>query len=482
MAARAEGGARVGIVVEGEDAGKIRQHLARLAPSGVVVVDERGLSEALAKNGLGGDLGGRINQASARGNFVAQAVATAKTLNLGLIIFIRRIAPKDVAWVFAVNGQTGEEEIDREVGLVERAGPKPKKGKKRPPPTIDYSELDTEVQALFMKAPKGGAAAAPSAGDDEGTAAAEPVTPRGTNWGAADWGGGSSGGGAGSSPSSGSSSSSISSGSSRLLQNDKRQEVPEAAIASSKTPRRKRGTDVSDAFIVLRPVYTLSMRTFSYANRQTDNLRPYEAKLVSLLGAELEAYPAVVAAIPVVENIGVKVGYRQALGLKSSPKDNNTVKLTTTWKELDAALCYRLVLHPMLINVAVGYGSLAFTFNIPAGDPLAGQAPDLTYTFVRPSLDLRVTAGPVVILAGGGYRYVLGTGKLGKDYFPDGQASGFDGNLGVAYPIASRFEAYALGFYTRFTHALNPASGATYVAKSATDAYYGGRLGVQFHI
>ena len=433
--------AQVAVVVEGADAAKIRQHIVKKAPSGVSVLDEKAFADALNKNGLSGELGVRISQASARGKFVEQVAAAGKAVNAVMVILARVVPNKAALWILAVDSRTGGATFDREIGLPEKERPKAKKGKKKSSGGgVDWSQVDAALDSIYANVSTGKTAAG-----------------GGADWGTPNWAGGSSG----SKPSS---------------------SDAKPVESASKVEKRQRGGALEQAFLLVRPGYTISGRQFNYAGRQTDNLRPYEALGVSQVGIDVEAYPAAILQMAALGNLGLHVGYRQAIGLKSSPKDNKSVTLTTSWKELDVDLKYRLVFDPLMLSVSIGYGTLGFTFEVAGDDPLATQVPDLSYSFLRAGLDVRVNVGPVAVLAGGAYRLVFGTGSLGStDYFPDNKAMGYDVNLGVALPLLPHFEVVVLGYYTGFGHTLNPQTDATHVATSASDGFYGLRLGAQLY-
>jgi hypothetical protein len=458
-AARAN--AQVAVVIEGENVAKIRQHVVRQAPTGVRVIDEWTFADSLGKNSLAGELGGRINQASTRGDFVQQVVVAAKAASVTLVILARTLPNEEALWILVIDAKTGGIELDREIALHEKDRPKPKKGRKKSGNTggggLDWTQVDAVLDPIYAKIGAAGGAAATTGGGGS------------SNWGTPNWASGS-----GSKPTP---------ASAKLLETDNGTGGTATAQADeteiSKSARTKQGVGLEGAFVLIRPGYALSGRRFSYSGPKTDNLRPYRALGVSQVGIDLEAYPAAIPQIEVAENLGLHFDYRQAIGLKSSPKYNKSITLTTTWREMDVDLRYRLFFDPVLLHLFVGYSTLAFTFEIADGDPLAGQVPDLSYSFMRTGLELRVNAGPLAVLAGGAYRLVFGTGKLGDSYFPDSKTMGYDASVGAALPIVPHFEMVGLLYFTHFGHTLNPAAAASYLATSATDNFYGLRLGAQ---
>lgn len=170
-----------------------------------------------------------------------------------------------------------------------------------------------------------------------------------SDWASPDWAGGGSGG--------------SSSSSSDLLKDDsdtgdggsdKPVEDVEKKVEPSKPYRKSKG--VGGAFLLVSPVYAGVNRSFKYApaGNTSDNLRPYEAKYVSMVGANLEFYPGVLLEISAIDWLGVRGGYRMALGLKSAARTDPNTEYSTNWNEIDGELTGRFVFGDAMLTVGAG--------------------------------------------------------------------------------------------------------------------------------
>jgi hypothetical protein len=228
--------------------------------------------------------------------------------------------------------------------------------------------------------------------------------------------------------------------------------------------------------VVLNAGYTGAGRKFEVFDNTTENVRPYEATFVSLVGAQAQAYPGALIGVPVLDGIGIRGAYRQAIGLASTTEANPEESYATTWNEMEAGVTFRLALGNSLWVAGASYGMLNFAVALPEDAEAADEAPALGYTFGRVSLDMRLALGSLSLLLGGGYRHVLSTGELGDVTFPGSSAMGYDVNGGLAYQIMDFAEIQVTGRYSAFVHSLVP--NETHVASGATDTYWGARAGL----
>lgn len=248
----------------------------------------------------------------------------------------------------------------------------------------------------------------------------------------------------------------------------------EAATRSSKRSSRRGG--VANAIIVLSGGYTGAGRKFEVVDNTTENVRPYEATFVSLVGGQAELYPGSLTDVSLLQGLGVRGGYWQAIGLASTTEANPDETYSTTWNEIDVGVTYRVALGDTLWVLGASYGMLNFSVALPEGAPAAGEAPALGYRYGRAGLDLRWAIDSVAVLVGGGYRMVLGTGEFGDVTFPGSSAKGYDFGGGLSYQIMDNVEVQAKGKYSVFSHTL--VSNDNYKASSAADTYWGGQAGL----
>jgi hypothetical protein len=336
------------------------------------------------------------------------------------------------------------------------------------------------------KKKRGGAAVAPAppepppepppadTGGESGAATEGDAKAKDADWGSSDWASPdwAGGGGGGSSSSDLLKEESGDTGSS----DDKPVEEVKKDAKPSKSYRKKSG--VAGAFVLFSPVYTGVNRSFSYspAGNTSDNLRPYEASYVSMAGAKLEFYPGVLLGVPYLDKVGIRGGYRMALGLKSAARTEPGTEYGTNWNEIDADLAGRFAFGDAILTIGAGIGMLNFELDVPGSDPLSDQVQDLGYMFIRAGIDFRYSIDKLSILLGGAYRHVLSTGELGDSVFPDSSAMGFDASAGVAFQLLDFVEAFASFQFTQFMHSLE--ANATYDADGATDRYLGGQAGI----
>lgn len=462
--AKAQGSGRrvVAVVTEGDVAAKLRQQIAAALGKSADLAEEKGTLEALVQAGIGRDLGKRINDASQRGPFFEQLVTLAKSKGWAGVILARHLDARDTTWIVILNGQTGEVLLDRDVTTPERGGGKGKRGKKRPS-VVDLSLVGTAISVLIDKLPSLGVAAAPAA-----TAASTPATTpaaKETQWG----------------------DSAKQSTADRLLGGSSKSSSgttttpTESSTTKMSVPEPTRAVTANNARVLVRPVYAATGRRYTYNDRRTDNLRPYKAFGVSMLGFEADIYPGAIAGVKAAADIGLMLGYRQTVGLKSAPKDDSSNEIGTSWSELDLALRYRLNLESLQLGANLGYGKQAFTFDVAASDPMKDQVPEVSYGFLRIGLDARAALGPVHGLFAVAYRHVLGVGKVKDDYFPEDKVTAFDLLAGASYPLMKHLEAFGALYYTRYGHVFTVKETDEYVAKGAADQYYGLRLGAQLY-
>jgi hypothetical protein len=209
------------------------------------------------------------------------------------------------------------------------------------------------------------------------------------------------------------------------------------------------------------------MRHFSYVDRVTPTLRPYDlgaAPMATVTGA---VYPLAFTRTPVVRDLGVVGGYGQAFALASEDSYGNRVG--TTWQSWDAGVTERIPLGRSLqANVSAGYGVDAFQFT----QSLAGSAaalPSVTYRFLRLGADVRYRfLSAFSVLGGGSYLDVLGSGYTDA-LFPRESVGGVEGHVGATYSLARSWEISVSAAYTRMFYSFNPLPGDASVAGGALD-------------
>ena len=206
-------------------------------------------------------------------------------------------------------------------------------------------------------------------------------------------------------------------------------------------------------------------RHFSYVDRLTPTLRPYNLFIAPRLAIHGEIYPLVNSSIPVLEEVGVTGTYARAFGIGSQESDGT--KVGTSWQEFDVGLRERLPIgSSFVLGVDAGYGDTSFAFDDPVRP--GAQLPSVHYKVLRGGLDGRLAFGALSLRAAAGYLDVLSTGDFAA-LFPRASVGGIDAAIGVSDKVTSTLELSLDVVYTRFFYNLSPVPGDAYVAGGALD-------------
>jgi hypothetical protein len=213
----------------------------------------------------------------------------------------------------------------------------------------------------------------------------------------------------------------------------------------------------------------VGMRHFSYVDRITPSLRPYDlgaAPMASMNGA---IYPLGATHTPFVRDFGIIGSYSQAFAFSS--EDSSGAHVGASWKAFDAGVTERIALtHALLANVSLGYGGNDFQFDQSATSA-AAALPSVAYRFVRAGADLRFTVptfAAISVSGGGSYLDLLSTGYTSV-LFPRQSAGGVEAHLGASYLLAKSVEVSIGASYTRVFYTFNPVPGDADVAGGALD-------------
>jgi hypothetical protein len=236
-----------------------------------------------------------------------------------------------------------------------------------------------------------------------------------------------------------------------------------AATAAAGAPRSPSTRATSIA--ILQASVEGGTRHFSYVDRLTPTLRPYDLFVAPLLAIHGEVYPFTNMHVPVVSGLGATGTYARAIGLSS--KDSQGDRVDTSWQSFDLGLRERLRLgDSFVLGIDAGYAGNDFTFG-PAVTP-ASQLPSAAYELLRAGLDGRLTRGALDVHAAASYLDVLSAGEFGK-LFPRATVGGIEAGLGVSDTFAPSFELSLDVVYTRFFYSLLPQPGDPSVAGGALD-------------
>ncbi len=237
--------------------------------------------------------------------------------------------------------------------------------------------------------------------------------------------------------------------------------VPDADRSIPATTRPSAGP-----MLTLQAAMGVGMRHFSYVDRLTPSLRPYDLDAAPMASVTATVFPLEFTRVPVLRDLGVTGEYAQAFA--TSSQDSAGTHVGTTWQSFDVGAIERIpLMRALLANVSLGYGGNDFQFDqgLSAGAALPGVA----YRFVRVGAGIRVELPlAFAVFAGGSYMDILDTGATGQ-LFPRETVGGVEGHLGVSYAVTRHWQASLAAAYTRFFYSFNPVPGDTSVAGGALD-------------
>ncbi len=206
-------------------------------------------------------------------------------------------------------------------------------------------------------------------------------------------------------------------------------------------------------------------RHFSYVDRITPTLRPYDLFVAPRVSVTGDIYPFMSSSIPVLNELGATASFARAFGLAS--EDSGGTKVSTSWQEFGFGLRERLPLgSAFILGIDAGYGDTNFAFDNPVTP--SAQLPSVHYKYLRGGLDGRFVAGSLSVHGGADYLDVLSTGDFAA-LFPRTSVGGVEASLGVADQVGPAVEVSLDLAYTRFFYNLQPQPGDKYVAGGALD-------------
>jgi hypothetical protein len=233
----------------------------------------------------------------------------------------------------------------------------------------------------------------------------------------------------------------------------------------------------ADALAFLGVAIEGGSRSFSYTDRLTPTLRPYDLFVAPLVAIEGEIYPLARTRALVLKDFGITARYAVAFALSSA--DSSGQSTNASWDAFDIGARERISLgKAVLAGVHGGYGVINYSVGeAPLSNPASEQLPDVGYRFVRGGLDLRVQLGSLSVYAFGSYLSVLSAGAMGT-LFPRASVGGIEARVGAAQAVGGGFEVSLDLAYTRFYYSLRPEPGDPYVAGGALDQMARVSLGV----
>ncbi len=213
-----------------------------------------------------------------------------------------------------------------------------------------------------------------------------------------------------------------------------------------------------------------------------ENVRDYDILAAPHLYLRADVFPFAGPGDSFINNIGLTAVAGGAVGLRSTLNGGGRATpetgVSTTFFHFRVGPKVRFALGagdkaPQL-TAEVAYSRWAFTFT-----DATGASPSFIYQSIRPGVGLRLPAGPVAILAEGGFHVVTSAGELDRR-FPNASTLGFDLQAGLGVPLSELFEARFNINYNRYRSNLKADlnSPTGYVAAGAVDQFFGLQVGV----
>ena len=434
-------GKTIAVYVEGPDADVVRRAIVAAVPSGVTVAEAGAFNTALAEQGQKGPFAKALDgKARERSAMRIRRAAAASGIDGTVVARVTR-GKKDrriLILLIASSGPGGDLEDELVLGAK--------------PTRADDAKIASSVGTSLVEYRGGGAAAAGRSEPETPSAAAkdkgEEATP--------------------------------SAGEKSPAQAPEGQS-PEAPEHKAPRPRGVPG----------RSLFELELaggalgRRFGYNNGQTANLRTYQVFPASILSLRAELFPFADGSSAAFANIGFIAGFSRSFFLQSSlpdPMTGATTAIDTTATSYSGGVRGRIPVGGetgSVVGVSFSYVGQAFGFATTGND-----LPDVSYTAVRPALDLRIPFGKISLLAEAGFRACLGAGQVAHR-FRSPTAWGIDAQLGAAYLLLPGWEMRLIGDYEHYVYTFKPQTNSqdprlsdNYRADGALDQFFGVRLGI----
>jgi hypothetical protein len=221
--------------------------------------------------------------------------------------------------------------------------------------------------------------------------------------------------------------------------------------------------DVAAAAIILN-------RNFSYKDDLYQSLQGYSLGVAVAPGVEITWAPLFGGRGYLTGHIAMSVGLQS-----QTPDGTNYPTQALAW---GAGLGYRFLIgEKSHLGLVTRFERQSFTISGTASSPNP-VIPDVRYTSIAPGLDFRFSLfGPVSLLGGGAYHFVLSVGEIGTAaWFPHQSSWGVDAELGFGVELGRSFEIRILGQLQRYGFTFNPEPGDPHIAGGATDTYLSGGL------
>jgi hypothetical protein len=189
---------------------------------------------------------------------------------------------------------------------------------------------------------------------------------------------------------------------------------------------------------------------------------PYKSNLVPGARIHAELYPLALSdPYSAAAGLGLAGDFDRALGLTTTSSLAPDEPLTTTMQNWSIGARYRLAfgnraMTPTFI-VGVGYGQRKFTIDRAPLDGMTLDLPDVVYTYIDPSLFVRIPLHPSAAVVFGGRGLLMrDTGPIGKtDQYGKAKVFGVDAEAGLEFVIGRYFLVHVAGLFSQVGYTFN---------------------------
>ncbi len=408
--ARADDPRRVVFVADGREGEGLVRSLASRLPASYVASDAHGFRAALSRGATLG-LAPALKSRDADSQLVARAVAAARSarVDLAVLVVVRRTKRERIAHVWVVNSRNDGPLVDEDVALAPSSDT-----------TVATASTWLAIASTFP------AEAEPTNAPPEAAAPANVPAPP---------------------------TASIDKAARSGAPDESRDALPPA------------GGDAAPPLFHLGAAVQGGSRHFSYVDRLTPTLRPYDVWLVPMAAIEGELDPFARSGSRWLERLGLAADYARAFGVSSA--DSAGTHVSATWQTFHVDVRERIpVAATVMLGAHAGYGGIDFTFD---GEVDAtSHLPSVVYRFVRVGADGQMRLGGFVLGMDASYLAVQSTGAMGA-LFPRESVGGVEAHVSAMRSLTRSLDATVDLAYTRFFYDYRPEPGDAFVAGGALD-------------
>jgi hypothetical protein len=407
--ARADEARRVVFVTDGREGDALARALASRLPVSYVVGDSHGFRAAFSKGGSLG-LASALKSHDADSQLVAKAVAAARSarVDLAVLLAVRRTKRERIAHVWVVNPRSDNPLVDEDVAVA----------------------LSSDTAATAASTWSTIASAFPAEAEQtnpppESAAPANVPAPAASIDASA----------------------------------------PSGAHDENRDASPRAGSDAAPPLFHLGAAVQGGSRHFSYVDRLTPTLRPYDVWLVPMAAVEGELDPFARSDSLWLERLGLAADYARAFGVSSA--DSAGTHVSASWQTFHIDVRERVpVGATVLVGVHAGYGGNDFSFD---GEVDAtSHLPSVAYRFVRVGADGQMRLGGFGLVLDASYLSVQSTGAMGE-LFPRESVGGVEAHVGATRSVTRSLDVIVDLAYTRFFYDYRPEPGDAFVAGGALD-------------